>query len=121
MSEIGAKIAAEVNRLAAEFPDFIYQADEDKDQCVYVENGQPSCLYGHALWNLGLIDARIENATMLNCGRLVNVNYQTVDLIASYLGLNLDEDELEAFSESQDKQDSSRPWGVAVKPLAKLT
>ncbi|MCG7607167.1 hypothetical protein [Mycobacterium sp. CnD-18-1] len=121
MSAIGEKIAAEVNRLAAENPDFIYDTDEDKDQCVYVENGEPSCLYGYALWNLGLIDARIEKATMTIGGRLVSVNHQTIKTLARYLGLNLDQEELWAFSESQDYQDSSRPWYVAARPLAKLS
>lgn len=118
MSTLGDRLKQEVIRLAAESPDFIYESP-DEDQCVYVHEGEPSCLYGQALWNLGLIDASLERRKVLNVfGRPESLNFQMIDDLLKYLELEVDEDEAEAFIKSQDAQDNGRPWDVAARKLA---
>ncbi|QRY51822.1 hypothetical protein [Mycolicibacterium septicum] len=117
MSKIGKKIAKEVKRLAAESPDFIYPYED----CKYIHNGEPSCLYGHALFNLGLIDSSFERK--LGKGHLGNdtlLNFQPIDTVLQQLDIKLDNDEVGAFIGSQDDQDNGRPWDVAARPLENI-
>ena len=66
MSELGAKLIASVRKFAAERPDYVYRNADDKHPsrsgCVYfTKDGKPSCLIGHALAELGLLDAQPEH------------------------------------------------------------
>ncbi len=48
------QIIAEVRRLAAESPDFVYQKPEFSPVCLYKHGDGPGCLFGQALSNLGI-------------------------------------------------------------------
>lgn len=51
MSEFGQLLIAEVRKVAALNPDYVY----GPPLCMYLnENGRPSCIIGHALFNLGI-------------------------------------------------------------------
>lgn len=108
MSAIGQQLIEIVRAKAAENPDFIYSPPGGEDaSCVYVHEGRPSCLIGHALWECGLIDGDFE--------RRVGDNKQGFDDIAPMLGLELGQDELAWLLGTQGAQDNSRPWGAAVR------
>ena len=52
MSEAGQKILAEVRKVAAEQPDYVYPFL----RCKYMsDEGRPMCIIGHALFNLGYL------------------------------------------------------------------
>jgi hypothetical protein len=47
------QIIAEVRRLAAERPDYVYEKPEFSAYCLYMHGDGPGCIFGHALHNLG--------------------------------------------------------------------
>jgi len=106
MSEIGQSIIKAVREKAAENPLFVY--DVGADFCKYVIDGQPSCLIGHALWDLHIIDANLENAYE---GYYNNIDVQ--DLF-THLGTRLDPEEVGWLTLAQQSQDAKSPWGKAV-------
>lgn len=103
MSELGEKIIAEVRRLVAEKPEYVYQ--QPFGMCVYVSGGCGSCLIGQALFNLGLIDASLE--------RTIH-NGATAFGLIEHLGLDIENTELVWLRNVQFAQDSHAPWGEAV-------
>lgn len=106
MSEdIGQKLIDEVRKIAAEKPAFVY-TPPNMARCVNVSDGQPSCLVGHAFWNLGLIDASFEEQEN-NAGGVYS--------LTQILGLHLPEKEYNWLAQVQDNQDRGLPWGEAVK------
>ena len=118
MSKFGKRLAKEVNRLAAESPDFIYPHED----AVYVLNGEPSCLYGQALWNLGLIDESFERKLGKTQSGLDGLlNYQPIDIVLDRLNLKVGKKEVMAFILSQESQDNGRPWDVSVRPLEAIS
>lgn len=100
MSEIGQKLIAETRKVATEKPDFVYEG-----VCQYVDGGEPACLIGHALWNLGLIDESLE---------FRSVNDDGVRFVANHLGIALDDAEESWLLRTQSRQDNGLPWGAAV-------
>ena len=108
MSELGEKLIASVRKFAAERPDYVYRnADDNHPQrsgCVYFTNdGQPSCLIGHALADLGLLSAQPE---LFNGSWIANV-------VKEY-GWEIDSRELEWLVDVQNYQDALKTWGRAV-------
>ncbi|MBO0676915.1 hypothetical protein JRC04_05520 [Mycolicibacterium sp. S2-37] len=139
MSEIGEKLIAAVRQAAAENPDFVYKVpellDEDGntyldeygdvatvDGCVYVANGAPSCIVGHALWSEGLIDAafdRLNNDSIAAlAGFFYNYHNKTyaANKVVKLPGLEgLDEAEIRWLGNVQGHQDDEIAWGEAVR------
>lgn len=106
-------IEAEVRRLAAERPTYIYMETEDDDfACRYVdEDGAPGCIFGHALSNLGISIERL---------RVFDAFYETSD--RETLGASIDRvmEELRVrgsvwFFLVQEYQDRGFSWAEAVK------
>lgn len=102
MSVIGAQLISSVRMTAAEDPDFVYRLEH----CVYVLENQPSCLLGHALWDLDLINEHIQE---------LSVNDESFDYLSYWLELPLDEDELHWLTAAQECQDRRSTWGDAVQ------
>lgn len=102
MSTIGQKLIDAVRATADSNPTYIY---DNNYGCCYVRDGQPSCLVGHAAWNLGLIDATFERE---------GANRAAVCDLSDILGLGLDDGESFWLSTVQDHQDTGYPWIEAV-------
>lgn len=100
MSELGEKLIGTVREVVAERPDFVYEPGAG---CVYVHNGQPSCLLGHALWRLGLITADLSPMT------------NGLGITAGIPGLeSLDQSELNWLDLAQGEQDLGSDWAHAL-------
>jgi hypothetical protein len=107
VSDIGEKLISIVRAKAEENPEFVYlPPGGDGTSCLYVHDGQPSCLIGQALWGAGCINAQFE--------RNWTHNTERIDGIALALGLELDPAEIEWLGRVQDSQDNQAPWGRAV-------
>ncbi|SIL73749.1 Uncharacterised protein [Mycobacteroides abscessus subsp. abscessus] len=111
MSLIGENLIRTVRRIAAANPDFVYEAQPDPvfpggRLCRYVHNGEPSCLIGKALWELGLINSVFETNAK---------NVSAFGQIYKGLGLALDHWELDWLIEVQRAQDFQTAWGRAVE------
>ena len=111
MSEFGQKLIEETRRVAAERADFVFDGD-----CLYVCDGEPACLLGHALWNLGVIDSALEISYIhISAGeRLGSNNNVAIRDLADKLGLCMDESEFAWLEDAQWAQDVGRSWGYAV-------
>lgn len=59
------QIIAEVRRLAAEKPDYVYEKPEFSAFCLYMHGDEPGCIFGHALHNLGW-DVTAHDAGAIN-------------------------------------------------------
>ncbi|AER47959.1 hypothetical protein SEA_JUICYJAY_115 [Mycobacterium phage JuicyJay] len=103
MSELGQKLINEIRMVAAGNPDYVYR--DDNPSCEYVRGGSPSCLVGHGLWRLGLIDAEFETNRL---------NVEVFDHLWAELGLEMDEEEVDWVQMVQERQDAGRTWGEAV-------
>lgn len=109
MSEQGQKLIEAIRVKAEANPAFVYSRYNEYHQpaCVYVADGKPSCLVGHGLWDLGLIDAEFENVPQFN--------EVSVDGLAFEWGpLNLDDAEIDWLRCVQARQDEHYPWADAV-------
>ncbi len=108
-NEIVDKLMAVVREVAAEKPDFVY--DAPYGGCVYVADKQPSCIVGQAAWRLGLIDASFEKDEMDNSAG--------VTTFLRTIGADLGDDETlygrEFLDAVQEKQDQGVPWGEAIQ------
>lgn len=104
MSAVGQALIAEVRRIAAENPDYVYSSD----QCVYMHEGQPSCIMGKALFNLGYLPAA-EDVEEQIIGHVLQTLGKT-------LGLEVDTYEVIWLSAVQGVQDGVSlddfPYGV---------
>ncbi|RAV17537.1 hypothetical protein DQP57_00490 [Mycobacterium colombiense] len=90
MSEMGQKIIAEVRKIAAERPNFVYP----RLNCAYLdEYGCPSCIIGHALFRLEVIPS------------VHLIEGKPASFTLSDLGIDLDHDEARWLDEVQAAQD----------------
>ncbi|QDP43864.1 hypothetical protein SEA_DALLAS_119 [Mycobacterium phage Dallas] len=103
MSELGQKLINEIRMVAASNPDYVYR--DDHYTCAYVQAGGPSCLVGHGLWRLGLIDAKFETNRL---------NVEVFDHLWAEFGLEMDGEEVNWVQMAQERQDTGRTWGEAV-------
>ena len=101
------EVIAEVRKVAAKMPDHLGLVDGGG--CHYVHKGAPSCIIGHALWNLGVIDAEFENRGINGSG----VRALT-DLISGIDDTTEDEMDRTWLYEVQESQDSGAEWAHAV-------
>lgn len=89
MSEVGQKLIAEVRKIAAERPDYVYGLAN----CQYMVNGHPSCIMGQALYRLGYLPS------------VVPIEDVTINLVLSKLGIEVAPDELTWLCRVQNAQD----------------
>jgi hypothetical protein len=114
MSEIGQSIIDAVRKAAANNPSFVYSnpgLSGMSGNCVYVRDGKPSCIIGHALWDLGFIDSALEK-DFLNA---VGVDDVFCWLPALQDEPMLDPNEISWLSHVQAGQDAEKPWADAVE------
>lgn len=102
MSEQGQRIIEAVRAVADRMPLHI-----QRGLCQYVADGAPRCLFGHALWDLGLIDADLE-ARSYN-GEPIRA------LLGAVLSVEVDSAEARWMEHAQSAQDESFMWGAAVR------
>lgn len=103
----------EVRRIAYERPEFIYKGDVAAG-CVYVHEGAPSCLIGHALWNLKLIDADFEDACPDDLDLPCNSTPITRLITQRLVPVTATPAQKEWLSWVQEYQDNESPWGTAT-------
>ena len=83
--------------------------------CVYTENGQPSCIVGHALASLGV---PIETLELIDN---VDREYTDSDMVSAYEdvlkpnGIRIGPKALEVLREAQEQQDAGLTWGYALE------
>ena len=106
MSSHGERLVEEVKRVALADPDRVYQ--RVGDVCLYTYAGRPSCLVGHAMWNLGMIDADFENYDYK-----VDNNDGVLDIVKA-LGISLTKAESTFLCRAQSRQDCGQAWGEAI-------
>lgn len=108
MSTLGQKLIYEARRVAAANPDFVYAKVPEgyAKRCVYLQDGCPSCIIGHALWNVGLINEEFkgDNLALSDIGHVV-LHYQW----------HLDVGEIEWLYRVQVFQDQGKPWAGAIQ------
>lgn len=96
---------AEVEKVAGENPDFIYDASETG--CKYVKDSNPSCLVGQALFRLGVpIDLlkMYDGFADSGAGTVLYEDLYERD----------DPDAVGKCAVAQNEQDSGASWGTAV-------
>ena len=105
-----AELAAEVNRLATESPDYVHMKE-----CVYVENGKGCCIVGQAAMNLGLIDASFEQS-------IGNEGVGVPSFLGDYLNLSvkLGSKHVVYLEIMQERQDDQHPWGEADEEASEV-
>lgn len=102
MSDIGQDIIAAVRGSAVANPERIYAG-----KCAYVRNGYPSCIVGHGLWSLNLINADTED---------LPENRAAIGSFLEHLGLEVDIREYQWLKLVQAVQDTGdETWGEAVR------
>lgn len=106
MSKAGQRLIAIVREKAAAEPNRVYHPPVVDGPCVYVHDGEPSCLVGQALWVDGQIDCSLEEQD--------DLNIDTIGKLLYHLGLGLDEEEVHWLRNVQARQDNKHPWGAAV-------
>lgn len=112
----GKELVAEVRRLAAEQPDFIYgnQEGAEENECSYFgcavgdSNGQ-ACIVGQAMTNLGVDMERLEDLEKsgISAGIIAALEDGLVPI--KHTG-----EDAQWLANVQYYQDNGRPWGEAV-------
>lgn len=113
MTELGQKLIASVRAKAEANPNFVYDKVKrvvvpgipPAESCVYVMDGQPSCIVGHGLWEGGLINAEFEYSPS---------NGDAVRHLIDDMDLDIDPVEASWINTVQYEQDRQTPWGTAV-------
>lgn len=110
MSETGQQIIAEIRKVAAERPDAIV----DLGGCVYIDRrGNPSCLVGHALFNLGLLDELLPDPfEEYGPGAW---NETAFDHMYHSIAPGMEQIEVEWITVAQKVQDSDKTWSESVR------
>ena len=94
-----------VRRLAADNPGYVYQWPGTGSSCLYVHDGQGSCLIGQAALAIGLIDVGIETD---------NVNQRDVLALLKSKGVRASDAQKAWLEEVQARQDGGMSWSYAV-------
>jgi hypothetical protein len=90
--------------------DYVYQSPDMA--CMYVYNGEASCLIGQVLVRAGVPVTAFGGGTINTC---------TIDRIVAYLPVTLSEHLVRALRDAQGAQDGGACWGEALEVLeAKL-
>lgn len=95
------QIIAEVRRLAAERPDFVYVSPEFSDQCLYMHGeNEPGCIFGHALFNLGVDTSD---------------TYGPIGEVLTMQGIAATVRQRDWMRDVQYRQDHRLTWGQAIR------
>lgn len=98
----------EVRKVAKDHPD--QRGDQGPELiCFYVKDGAPSCIVGHALWNLGLIDVEFEKDSSNELAITDLLGELDVDFGDSGVWPRA------WLSTVQRNQDCGTPWAMAVQ------
>jgi hypothetical protein len=108
MNETERKLVDALREVAAGRPDYAYEPPGDGVECLYVHNGAPSCLVGHALHRLGV-----------PLGALYVI--KPSDELIPQLFIEVGADVNVAVWNVQTAQDNGAPWGEAIMELDVLT
>lgn len=109
------KLIEWTRKVAGENPDFVYEQITKENEsgyksrsCLYVHDGKPSCLIGHAAIEAGIIDLSIEftGNNLLEACELVQ-NLGIVD--------QLSHAEIKWLNAAQNAQDTGQTWAEAIK------
>lgn len=94
-----------VRAVAAEKSTVVYTKDKDGDDCVYREKtGEPSCLIGHAMSQIGQLDLITSD----------DRNTDDIRHLMLSLQVNFTSTQIEWLEKVQKKQDRGLAWGEAV-------
>lgn len=91
--------------------DFIYERPGGEDSCYYVWGDEPSCLFGAALYRLGL---SLNELSSYDPSGFAGTGVG-LDTVLQQYGIN--KVDAEAFQEAQDNQDYGLPYGVVLDLL----
>lgn len=106
--------------------DYVYPRERDEygyaidvDSCLYVKNGAPSCLVGHALHSLGVPLEAMSNHE--GAGANTVLSYLEDEGIVTFEKAEPDEDGYQGWSKvqtlvfyAQSNQDSGKTWGDSL-------
>lgn len=101
MSEQGQLLIAAVRNAADRNPFHIFQGT-----CLYVANGDAACLVGHGLWDMGVIDSTLQTSQF---------NDEGVGKVLEWLGIQVDDAELEWLEDVQEAQDCRHTWQDSIR------
>lgn len=103
----GQRLIKAVRAVAAANPGHIY-----KDVCQYVNgDGEPACIVGRGLWNLGIIDSTFHRHWANDEG----IDNLREALLETDDSCYMSEDEADWLKSVQDLQDNGHvAWGEAV-------
>lgn len=109
-----AELEAEVRRLAAERPDFVYARPSGTTwgSCVYAHDGCGSCIMGQALINVGIpVEWFTESGTRntWGIGELISLLH-----FEERIADDFDRRATDWFSDVQTQQDLSNKWSDAI-------
>jgi hypothetical protein len=106
MTVTAAQIISEIRAVAAEQPGYMYLAYH----CLYVERSGdvvvPSCIVGHALWRLGVIDEKFYFSSH---------NDEAVIPTLHMLGIRATRQQLRWLETVQKQQDEGAPCSSTVQ------
>ena len=104
-------IEQEVRSLAEKNPDFVYNNPDPNRGCLYVYDGKPSCIVGHALANLG-----VEIEFLQHLDTAMDGGLGALEALQTYDDFEVDDKQAaDLVSLAQNFQDSGVPWGQAVE------
>jgi hypothetical protein len=107
------EIIQEVRRLAAERPDYVYDEGEEPEggdsiRCFYWKDDRPSCIFGHALFRLGVTPERLQAADA------VAPVGDSIESLLNRLAVGETPTETQWMGTVQRRQDDGWAWGEAV-------
>lgn len=110
--DLDAAIEAVEKAVLAKGEDYVYDRPEGRHWCVYVHEGQPSCIVGHALTYLGVPLDALAKADGATGGRW----FEPVSEELAMDGIAYFTHEATGFlAYAQQRQDDGYPWGEAFR------
>ena len=110
-----SELWAEVQKIAAERPDHVYEPPYGSD-CVYMHNGEPSCIVGQGFARLGLAPERFDDIEENSVEGIFEDEWG----LFSELVESDDPDAVSCMEVAQARQDAGKPWGEAVFGLGNV-
>jgi hypothetical protein len=98
--------------------EFVYAPVEGPaghNQCVYVDNGAPSCIVGRFLVNLGVTVERLKKADEARYGGGLSAETLLRELTQEEVVSVWDPSVVYALQDAQSAQDARDSWGEAVR------
>lgn len=115
------------NAIALKGEDYVYPVPDNDfgPGCLYVKNGQPDCIVGHALAELGVPVEKMEYRNDDSCREADVISADSIGqneakLISAY-GLAFTGGAMEVLSVAQVLQDRGESWGFSLEEAIRLT